>query len=390
MRMKISVTALMALGRGDRDFLLELEGVADRCNVREVGEMDANEEPWEVALDEGYWQALLREGEHPTSAAPPPEVGEVWRGLGLDQGPGEEVPQEAGAERIQREEDWRAAQQSMENGDILELEVTGYNRGGLLVTLGGLRGFVPASQLLKPPRQADEEGRMAELASRVGEVLSLKIIELDRDRNRLILSERAANTEETQAEKLLAEICEGDIRRGRVTNLCSFGAFVDLGGIEGLIHISELSWGRVAHPSDVLKSGEEVEVYVLNVDRERRRIGLSLRRLKPDPWSTVEERYHVGQIVQGVITNVVSFGAFARLEEGLEGLIHISELAEGNFLHPRNVVKEGDVVTARIIHIDGKNHRLGLSLRQVNNVQEDKSGSDSDDDFYFNEAPFES
>jgi len=279
----------------------------------------------------------------------------------------------------------------MENGDILELEVTGYNRGGLLVTLGGLRGFVPASQLLKPPRQADEEGRMAELASRVGEVLSLKIIELDRDRNRLILSERAANTEETQAEKLLAEICEGDIRRGRVTNLCSFGAFVDLGGIEGLIHISELSWGRVAHPSDVLKSGEEVEVYVLNVDRERRRIGLSLRRLKPDPWSTVEERYHVGQIVQGVITNVVSFGAFARLEEGLEGLIHISELAEGNFLHPRNVVKEGDVVTARIIHIDGKKHRLGLSLRQVNNnVQEDKSGSDSDDDFYFNEAPCES
>ena len=342
--------------------------------------MDVNEEPWEVALDEGYWQALLREGEYSTSPAPPAEAEEIWRDLGLDRGLVEEAPQEPSAEKLQLEEDWRAAQKSMESGEVLELEVTGYNRGGLLVALGGLQGFVPASQLLEPPRQADEEGRMAELANRVGEVLSLKIIELDRDRNRLILSERVANAEETRAEKLLAELREGDVRRGRVTNLCSFGAFVDLGGIEGLIHISELSWGRVAHPSEVLKSGEEVEVYVLNVDRERRRIGLSLRRLKPDPWSTVEERYHVGQIVQGVITNVVSFGAFARIEEGLEGLIHISELAEGNFLHPRNVVKEGDVVTARIIHVDGKNRRLGLSLRRVNNVQEDKSGSDSGED----------
>jgi small subunit ribosomal protein S1 len=172
-------------------------------------------------------------------------------------------------------------------------------------------------------------------------------------------------SDEEQEARLLAELCEGDIKRGRVTNLCSFGAFVDLGGIEGLIHVSEMSWGRVGHPSDVLRIGDEVEVYVINVNREEKKIGLSLKRLQPDPWATVEERYQVGQLVQGTITNVVSFGAFARIEEGVEGLIHISELAEGNFLHPRNVVKEGDVVTARILNIDSANHRLGLSLRRI-------------------------
>jgi small subunit ribosomal protein S1 len=150
-----------------------------------------------------------------------------------------------------------------------------------------------------------------------------------------------------------------------VTNLCSFGAFVDLGGVEGLVHISELSWGRVDHPSDVLQVGQEADVYVLNVDRAKKRIGLSLKRLLPDPWSSVEDRYVEGQLVQGLITNVVSFGAFARIEEGLEGLIHVSELAEGDFMHPRNVVKEGDMVTVRIVNIDSANHRLGLSLRQV-------------------------
>jgi small subunit ribosomal protein S1 len=150
-----------------------------------------------------------------------------------------------------------------------------------------------------------------------------------------------------------------------VTNLCSFGAFVDLGGVEGLIHISELSWGRVAHPSDTLHVGQEIEVFVLNVDRKQRRIGLSLKRLQPDPWSSVEERFEEGQLVQGEITNVVSFGAFARIEEGLEGLIHVSELAEGDYLDPRNVVKEGETVTVRIVNIDSANHRLGLSLRRV-------------------------
>jgi small subunit ribosomal protein S1 len=154
-----------------------------------------------------------------------------------------------------------------------------------------------------------------------------------------------------------------------VTNLCSFGAFVDLGGLEGLVHVSELSWGRVDHPSDVLGPGDPVEVYVLNVDRERRRVGLSVKRLQPDPWQSVEERYHVGQVIEGVVTHVVDFGAFARVEDGLEGLIHVSELAEGNFIHPRNVVQEGDVVAARVLSIDSERRRMGLSMRQVDLIR---------------------
>jgi small subunit ribosomal protein S1 len=351
----------------------------------------------EEPLEEDYWQALIREGERPTSAVPPVEGEEVWRGLGA--GPGINQTErisygqlELGesvahlADEAQLERDWQLAQASFENDETLDLQVTGYNRGGLLVQLNELRGFIPASQLVNSPNHLEYEERTAELASRVGDNLSLKIIEMDKDRNRLILSERAAVSKEELVAQLLTELYEGDIRRGRVTNLCSFGAFVDLGGAEGLIHISEMSWGRVAHPSDVLRSGDDVEVYVINVNREEKKIGLSLKRLQPDPWTTVEERYQVGQLVEGTITNVVSFGAFARVEEGLEGLIHISELAEGNFLHPRNVVKEGDVVTARVLNIDSANHRLGLSLRQAWEEQQEE-GNVRSDDFYFAEPP---
>lgn len=342
-------------------------------------EQELCKELGEAPLEEEYWQAILREGEVPRSSAPPLDEEEVWHGLGVESGTDEtqqdafeeweseeSVPHQvddADEARLQRA--WQLAQTSFENGEILELEVMGYNRGGLLVRFSELRGFVPASQLLNSPNHLDDEERRAELAKQVGETLSLKIIDLDRDRNRLILSERAAMSDEEREARLLAKLCEGDILRGRVTNLCAFGAFVDLGGVEGLIHISEMSWGRIGHPSEVVRSGDEIEVYVINVNREEKKIGLSLKRLQPDPWTTVEERYQVGQLVEGVITNVVSFGAFARIEEGLEGLIHISELAEGTFLHPRNVVKEGDVVTARILNIDSANHRLGLSLRQV-------------------------
>ena len=330
----------------------------------------------EAPLGEGYWQALLREEERATSAAPPAEGEEIWRGLSMELGIGqaegefdeESAPREGAPpfdDEIQTERSWQLAQASFENNEILELEVTGYNRGGLLVQLNGLRAFVPASQLIDSPNHLEYEERETKLTNRVGDRLSLKIIDLEKDRNRLILSERATTSNEEREAQLLAELCEGDTRQGRVTNLCPFGAFVDLGGVEGLIHVSEMSWGRVKHPSDVLQSGDEVGVYVLNVDRQAKKIGLSLKRLQPDPWTTVEERYQAGQLVEGTITNVVSFGAFTRVEEGLEGLIHISELAEGNFLHPRNVVKEGDVVTARILTVDSAKHRLGLSLRQV-------------------------
>jgi small subunit ribosomal protein S1 len=263
-------------------------------------------------------------------------------------------------------QDWERAARLMETEERIDLEVVGCNRGGLLVQFGQIQGFIPASQLLELPRELNSQARQAELECRVGEKLCLRMIEIDRNRNRLIFSERAAFHGE-QASVTLQSLTDGDRCAGRVTSLCGFGAFVDLGGVEGLIHISELSWGRVNHPSDVVRPGDRVEVYVLGVEPDQHRVALSLKRLKPDPWTLVDDRYEVGQLIEAEITNVVSFGAFARVDEGLEGLIHISELAEGNFLHPRNVVKEGERVVACILNIDSVNHRLGLSLRQVHN-----------------------
>ncbi len=267
--------------------------------------------------------------------------------------------------RAQAERDWRDAQTLFESGEIFEGTVAGYNKGGLIVRMGKVRGFVPSSQIVSiKERGAGEEA----LAALVGQKLQLKIIEIDRTRNRLILSERAAMREwrKQHKEKLLSELQEGDIRKGEVISLCDFGAFVDLGGADGLIHLSELSWRRITHPSEVLKVGDEVEVYVLNVDRERKRIGLSLKRLESDPWGTIAQRYHVGQLVEGTITKLVKFGAFARIfDDDVEGLVHLSELSEQRIGHPKEVVQEGDVRTLRVIRIDSDQRRIGLSLKRV-------------------------
>jgi small subunit ribosomal protein S1 len=236
-----------------------------------------------------------------------------------------------------------------------------------------VRGFVPLSQIadLKRGATPDEpiENRLATMHSRR---LQLKVIEMNRRRNRLILSERAAVQERRAREKerLLAELQEGEVRSGRVTSLCDFGAFVDLGGADGLIHLSELSWGQVSHPSQVLKIDDEVDVYVVSVDRERKKIALSLKRLQAEPWTRVADRYQIGQVVMGRITKLAPFGAFAEIDEGVEGLIHISEMADQRIAHPKNIIKEGDVVPLRIIRIDATRHRLGLSLRQA---QEDET-----------------
>lgn len=319
------------------------------------------------APDEGYWRALLEQGEFASGTAPLLDGETLWRGLGLGSDPTD------GHARARTQEeaharDWAAAQAAYQSGQSVELEVVGYNRGGLLVAWNSLRGFVPASQLLDFPPLLSEEARRLELSRRVGQRLSLRVIEINPTCNRLILSQRAAS-EADRRRMVLAELRPGQTRRGTVTHLCDFGAFVDLGGIEGLIHISEISWGRIGRPSDVLQIGQVVEAYVMDVDAEHGRVALSLKRLQPDPWQMVEQRYRVGQLVRGIITNVVNFGAFACIEPGLEGLIHISELAEGTFMHPRNVVAEGDVVTARVLGIDGKRRRLALSLRAVASEQ---------------------
>jgi small subunit ribosomal protein S1 len=270
--------------------------------------------------------------------------------------------------RAQAERDWREAERIFEAGEMFEGTVSGFNKGGLIVRIGKVRGFVPSSQITSLRGRRRSEDGEDPLAGLVGNEMQLKVIEIDRNRNRLILSERAAMREwrKQHKERLLEELKEGDVRKGGVISICDFGAFVDLGGADGLIHLSELSWRRVAHPSEVLKVGDEVEVYVLNVDRDRKRIGLSLKRLEPDPWSVIAESYHVGQLVEGTITKLVKFGAFARIfDDDIEGLIHLSELSEERIAHPREVVQESDTRTLRIIRIDPEQRRIGLSLKRV-------------------------
>jgi small subunit ribosomal protein S1 len=201
----------------------------------------------------------------------------------------------------------------------------------------------------------------------VNEPIRVRVIEVDRERRRLILSERSAlqETRETLKDRLLEELQEGAVRIGRVTSLADFGAFVNIDGADGLVHLSEINWERIQHPNEVLKVGQEVKVKVISMDRERKRIGLSIRQLLPDPWLKKVEGIREGQLVEGTITHLTKFGAFARIGEELEGLIHISELSESRVNHPKEVIKEGDVVTLRVIKIDPERRRIGLSLRKV-------------------------
>jgi len=210
--------------------------------------------------------------------------------------------------------------------------------------------------------QADDK-----LAAMVGRELRLKVIEINRKRNRLILSERVAMQEwrDQQRNNLLDELAPGQVRQGRIASITNFGIFVDLGGADGLVHLSELAWGRVDKPKQQYHVGDVVDVYVLSVDPETKKIALSLRRTQPEPWEKVTETYRVGQIVEGTITRLTNFGAFARLEDGIEGLIHVSELDDRRINHPKEVVKEGDVVPLKIVRIETDRRRIGLSLRQA-------------------------
>ncbi len=314
-------------------------------------------------MDDAYWAALLRdiedEPEPPRPAVDPHNSTQAdglanarrWSGM-------------AGADS---EEDWQRAEALQASDEAAEVRVSGFNRGGLLADFGALQGFIPASHLVMPLPGQSQEQRAAGLASRMNETLTVRVVEIDRSRCRLILSERLARDTGAGAE-LLTSLQSGQVLQGMVTSLCPFGAFVDLGGFEGLIHISELSWGRVNAPSDVVNPGDRVDVLVLEANPGAQKVALSLKRLMPDPWQGVEERYRTGQVVEAVITNVVNFGAFARVENGLEGLIHVSELAEGSFMHPRNVISEGDRVRARVIGVDAVKRRIALTLRPTDNT----------------------
>jgi small subunit ribosomal protein S1 len=331
------------------------------------GQPSVEDSLWWTTPDEEYWQALLEQGriapENSHSSSPqefffPQTSGSQGYPSGLHT-----CSDENG--QTHSDDEWQLARRAFDQGETFRLSVSGVNRGGLLVQWNGLQGFVPASQLVEIPQDRDPQGRMSALAQRIGDALTLRLIEVDEGLNRLVFSERTAGSGSETPDAILGSLSPGEVCRGTVTNLTAFGGFVDLGGVEGLIHISEISWDRVRHPSDVLRPGQEVDVHVLTVQPEERRVALSLKRLRPNPWTRVEARYQVGQVIEGTVTNVVSFGAFVRVEEGLEGLIHVSELAEGSFLHPRNVVREGDEVRVRVLNVDTANRRLGLSLRQV-------------------------
>ncbi len=273
--------------------------------------------------------------------------------------------------RAQEQMSWENVEKLLEGDTTIDSKIIGFNKGGLIVAVEGLRGFVPSSQI-SAMRRSQSTGDTPEQRwqKMIGQPISVRVIEVDRERRRLILSERAASTESRQSikERVIEELEEGKVYTGRVTSLANFGAFININGADGLVHLSELSWDHIDHPREVLEVGQEVKVKVINVDKEKKRIGLSVRALQADPWRSRVEKYSVGQLVEGVITRLTKFGAFARLEGDIEGLIHISEISEHRIEHPKEVLKEGEVKSLRVIRIDPDQHRIGLSLRKVDSA----------------------
>lgn len=295
-------------------------------------------------LDEGWWAAILADEDgHP--------------------GTKKEMGSKSERQSSMEEVDWDRVRQLYDQDEIVSLRVDGFNRGGLLVEGDGMQGFVPVSHLVDMPNGIDDEERREVMTAYVGRTIRLKVIECEPAQERVVFSERAALAGEGRRKVLFRALRPGEKVSGCVTNVTDFGVFVDLGGLEGLIHVSELSWGRVQHPSDVLQIGEDVEALVLNVSEENGRVALSLKRLMTNPWETIADRYTSGDIVSAVITGTTRFGAFARLEEGVEGLIHISSMSLGPGQNDvSRVLAVGQHVQVRILHVEADKRRLGLSL----------------------------
>jgi small subunit ribosomal protein S1 len=260
--------------------------------------------------------------------------------------------------RARFEKAWKRIEAAAAAGENVEGTVIEVVKGGLILDLG-VRGFLPASLV--------DIRRVQDLDEFLGRKLECKVIELNRNRNNVVLSRRAVLEDERREvrQQILDELQPGKVVEGVISNIVEFGAFVDLDGIDGLIHISELSWSHVNHPSEVLQIGEKVRVKVLDIDRDRQRISLGLKQTQADPWQSVIEAYEVGDVVEGRVTKVVTFGAFVEIHPGVEGLVHISELAAHHVENPREVVNQGDVLAVRIIEIDADRRRLSLSLKRV-------------------------
>ena len=296
--------------------------------------------------DEAWWSAILADAEAQVNTTESTLVE-------IEPGPENDAPI-----------DWKWAEKLYKEDAIITLTVTGFNRGGLLVEDDRIQGFVPISHIIEISEETDDEQRKEILAAYSGRDLKLKVIGCSPKRERVVLSERAALAAPGRRIELLDTLVPGARITGCVTTVTNFGVFIDLGGVEGLIHISELSWGRVGHPSEVLSPDQEIEVYVLHLDQERCRVALSLKRLYPNPWDEAVQRYQPGDVAQAVITNIVPYGAFARLKAGLDGLIHISEMA-GNPNSPAEILTEGQTVQVSILHINAERQQLGLRLHSL-------------------------
>jgi len=367
-----SVEALKPLRRGD-----VIEGIVMRSDhegiLLNIGhKSEGLVPPREMRTLEGESAEQLKIGDEVICFVVSGESGEGTAILSIDRAVGEIG--------------WKTLEKAITSGVLVDGKILGFNRGGAIVEAEEVVGFVPMSQLVTVSRSnvlaareasdaaesgdtesVDGDGGKSEESPDIGKVLHLKVLEVNRSRNRAILSERQAVHEEREVRKvqLIKELSEGEVRKGKVTGISSFGAFVDLGGADGLIHISELSWSTVSSPSQVLKIGDEIDVYVLRVDAEKKKIALSLKRLQQEPWETINERHEVGDLVDATITKLTDFGAFARVDDSVEGLIHISELTSRMIKHPREVVGEGDAVRLKILRIEPERRRLGLSLRQA-------------------------
>lgn len=304
--------------------------------------------------DEGWWESVLAEERLHAPTRPPQPLAARPRPAAVDK-----------AETVQAvspvQADWGAIKELYSADRIINMMVTGHNRGGLLVEADSVSGFVPFSHLIELAGK-DDEDRDHSLESYVGKTLNLKVIECVPEDGRVVFSERAALAEPGKRSKLFHSLENGSHVKGTVTNITDFGVFVDLGGVEGLIHISELSWGRVSHPNQIVSLGQEIEVQVLDVSVERCRVALSLKRMIPNPWENALVEFPVNTILSAVVTTVLSYGAFARIDAGVEGLIHASEMPLQANQSPRDFIKEGQQIQVRVLHLDPAHQRMGLSM----------------------------
>jgi len=310
-------------------------------------------------IDEGWWESVLAEEQQYSVARASVVASKPKPTLREDLEKSESISSSTSEIRV----NWDAARRLYVDDSIIELHVTGHNHGGLLVEADALAGFVPFSHLVDLAGREIESDRDDCLKSYTGRTIKAKMIECVPEDGRVVFSERAALTPPGKRTELFHSLQVGDHVNGRITNITDFGVFVDLGGVEGLIHLSELSWGRVLHPKQLVQVGTEIKVQVLDISVERSRVALSLKRLTQNPWERAESEFPAGRILPATITSVLSYGAFARLDAGVEGLVHASEMPLQDNQTPRHLLTEGQQVLVRILHVDPTHQRLGLSMK---------------------------